>query len=366
MASLNIGLIGCGNISDAYLTGAKGFPFVTILGCADINMDAATAKAEKYGLEANSVDSLLADPRIDIILNLTTPQHHVDVALSALRAGKHTYSEKPLGVSLSEAERLVDMAGDLGLRVGCAPDTFLGGAHQTARKLVDDGAIGTPVAGSAFMMVPGHEIWHPNPDFYYKYGGGPLLDMGPYYLTDLINLLGPIASVCGNAKSSYDTRTIGSGERLGETISVDVPTHISALLTFEIGAAVTLVTSFDVHKHEHNHIEIYGTKGSMVVADPNRFDGDILVSQGGGDWQKAAHTHKYDDGNYRIIGLADMAEAIIKQCPHRANLDLSLHVLEVMESIIVSAETGQTVTMNHQCKQPSPLQAQLPAGQLYN
>lgn len=365
MTSLNIGLIGCGNISDAYLAGAKLFPFVNILACADINPEAASAKAEKHNLEALAVDALLAAPNIDIILNLTTPQHHVGVALSALRAGKHTYSEKPLGVSLAEAESLVELAAESGLRVGCAPDTFFGGAHQTARKLVDDGAIGNPLAGTAFMMVPGHERWHPNPDFYYKAGGGPLMDMGPYYLTDLINLLGPVSSVCGTAKASYATRTIGSGERQGEMIDVDVPTHISALLAFENGAAITLVTSFDVHKHDHNHIEIYGTKGSMIVADPNNFDGDILVSEAGGDWQKAGQSHKYGDGNFRIIGLADMAEAIIKKCPHRASLELSLHVLEVMEAISISAETGRAVTMKHQCKQPLPLQVHLPAGQLY-
>jgi len=365
MTQQTIGLIGCGNISDAYLTGAKAFPYLKMIACADIDPDAAAAKAEKYDLTCHSVDDLLSNPKIDIILNLTTPQHHVNVALSALRAGKHTYSEKPLGVSLAETRSLVDLAGERGLRVGCAPDTFFGGAHQTARRLVDDGVIGDPLAGTAFMMVPGHESWHPNPEFYYKPGGGPLMDMGPYYLTDLINLLGPVAAVCGTAKTSYPMRTIGSGSKRGQTIGVDVPTHISALLTFENGAAVTMVTSFDVHKHGHNHIELYGTKGSMIVADPNDFDGDIRVCEGKGDWRTAEQIHLYGNGNFRIIGLADMAEAIIKQRPHRASLELSRHVLEVMESILIAAETGQTLTMKHKCKQPLPLQADLPAGQLY-
>lgn len=365
MTPLNIGLIGCGNISDAYLSGAKGFPFLNMVACADIDPDAASTKAEKYELAHLTVDQMLADPQIDIVLNLTTPQHHVEVALSALRAGKHTYSEKPLGVSLAETKSLVDFAKDRDLRIGCAPDTFLGGAHQTARKLMDAGTIGDPLAGTAFMMVPGHESWHPSPEFYYKHGGGPLMDMGPYYLTDLINLLGPVSTVCGTAKASYRQRTIGSGDKQGEIITVDVPTHISALLVFENGAAVALVTSFDVHKHGHNPIEIYGTKGSMIVADPNNFDGDILVSEGKGDWQAADQKHLYGDGNYRIIGLADMAEAIIKKRPHRANLELSRHVLEVMESILIAAETGRTLEMEHQCKQPLPLSAELPAGQLY-
>ncbi|MCR9139374.1 MAG: Gfo/Idh/MocA family oxidoreductase [Alphaproteobacteria bacterium] len=365
MTPLNIGLIGCGNISDAYLTGAKRFPYLNMVACADIDPAAASAKAEKYDLAHLAADQMLADPQIDIVLNLTTPQHHVSVALSALHAGKHTYSEKPLGVSLAETDSLVDFVKGRDLRIGCAPDTFLGGAHQTARKLMDAGAIGDPLAGTAFMMVPGHESWHPNPEFYYKHGGGPLMDMGPYYLTDLINLLGPVSTVCGTAKASYRQRTIGSGDKQGETITVDVPTHISALLVFENGAAVTLVTSFDVHKHGHNPIEIYGTKGSMIVADPNDFDGDILVSEGKGDWQTVDQKHLYGDGNYRIVGLADMAEAIIKKRPHRASLELSRHVLEVMESILIAAETGQTLTMEHQCQQPLPLSAELPVGQLY-
>ncbi len=365
MKSLNVGLIGCGNISDAYLTGVARFPVLKIVACADINHNAAAEKAENYDLQSVSVDALLADPGIDIVLNLTTPQHHVDVGVASLQAGKHAYSEKPLGVSLAEAGRLVDLARENGLRVGCAPDTFLGGAHQTARRMIDEGVIGDPVAGTAFMMVPGHESWHPNPDFYYKPGGGPLMDMGPYYLTDLINLLGPVASVCGTAKASHASRTIGSGDRQGETIDVEVPTHLSALLTFENGAAVTLVTSFDVHKHDHRPIEIYGTQGSMIVADPNLFGGDILISDAAGEWKQADQQHRYGDGNFRIIGLADMAEAILKQRPHRASLELSLHVLEVMESISISAQTGQAVTMKHQCKQPLPLQAALPAGQLY-
>lgn len=366
MRSLGIGLVGCGVISDAYLSNAEQFPFVEMIACADINEAASQEKAEKFGLEAMTVEKLLADDRIDIVLNLTTPQHHVDVNLAALNAGKHAYCEKPLGTSLAEAEKLLEATSRTGLRVGCAPDTFLGGAHQTARRIMDSGAIGKAVAGTAFMMVPGHEIWHPNPDFYYKPGGGPLMDMGPYYITGLINMLGPVSSVYGTAKITRPTRTIGSGPREGEAVEVEIDTHVSAILSFANGASITLVNSFDVYKHNHSPIEIYGSKGSMIVADPNNFDGDILVSNAADDWSKAEQAHLYGDGNYRIIGLADMAEAIIKGHDHRASLELSLHVLEIMESILVSADTGQSITLKHQCEQPLPLQSTLPAGQLYN
>ncbi|MER8863888.1 Gfo/Idh/MocA family oxidoreductase [Mesorhizobium sp. M0751] len=362
MRRIGVGIIGCGNISDAYLKASPQFPVLDIVGVADINPTAAEAKAAAYGLAAMPVDALLADPRVEIVLNLTTPQHHVPVGLQAVGQGKHVYSEKPLATTLSDAERLVAAARQQGVRIGCAPDTFLGGSHQTARRLVDEDTVGTIVAGSAFMQVPGHELWHPNPDFYYQPGGGPMLDMGPYYLTCLVNLLGPVKSVTGQAKSSYATRTIGSGPRQGETIRVEMPTHISGLLAFENGAAVSITTSFDVWKHEHNHIELYGTTGSMIVSDPNQFQGDIRTSQRKGDWTVADQIHSYGDGNYRGLGLADMAQAIVSGRQHRASLDLSLHVLEIMESVISSAETGQRVDLRYGCARPAPMRADLPFG----
>ena len=362
MRRIGIGIIGSGNISDAYLTAAPKFPVLDIVGVADINPVAALAKAEIYSVAAMTIDGLLADPRIDIVLNLTTPQNHVPVGMQAVAHGKHVYSEKPLATTLSDAERLVVAAREKGVRVGCAPDTFLGGSHQTARKVIDEGAIGTVVAGSAFMQVPGHELWHPNPDFYYQPGGGPMLDMGPYYLTCLVNLLGPVRSVTGQAKSSYATRKIASGAREGQSVAVEVPTHISGLLDFENGAAISITTSFDVWKHEHNHIELYGTTGSLIVSDPNQFQGDIKTSERKGDWTVAEQVHGYGDGNYRILGLADMAQAIISGREHRANLDLSLHVLEVMESIILSAGIGQRIDLKYGCVRPAPMRADLPFG----
>lgn len=361
---IGVGVIGCGNISDAYLKAAPQFPIIEIVGCADINHAAAQVKADAYDIKAMDIDGLLSDPSVDIVLNLTTPQFHVEVGARALKAGKHTYSEKPLAISVEEAATLVSLAKEHNLRVGCAPDTFLGGAHQAARRALDNDVIGSAVAGTAFMMVPGHESWHPNPDFYYKSGGGPLMDMGPYYITDLINLLGPIKSVSGAAKASYDTRTIGSGDRKGETFGVDVPTHISGILSFVSGAMVTITTSFDVYKHDHSHIEIYGTKGSMIVCDPNQFEGDIKVCARENDWQIVPQEHLYGDGNYRILGLADMAQAIVTDRPHRASLELSLHVLETMEGILSSAKQERVIHLKYLCVRPEPMRSDLPFGQL--
>ena len=360
--SIGIGIIGCGNISDAYLRAAPQFPVLNVVACADVNRTAAQAKSAAYGIEALDGAALLADPRISIVLNLTTPAHHVTVGKEVVAAGKHVYSEKPLGVELAEALTLVDAAQKAGLRVGSAPDTFLGGVHQTARAAIDAGVIGAVVAGQAHMMCPGHEVWHPNPDFYYQPGGGPMLDMGPYYLTCLINMLGPIAQVMGAASTPQSNRTIGSGPRQGQTFPVQVPTHISGLLTFANGAQITITTSFDVWKHGANHIELYGCTGSMIVADPNQFQGDIQVAHGKGNWAALPQRHRYGDGNYRILGLADMAQAILSNRPHRADVTVALHVLEVMEGIVTSASTGQRTAMKYGCARPAALPDNLPFG----
>ena len=335
-----------------------------MVACADINPAAATAKAADFGIEALSVEALLADKRIGIVLNLTTPQHHVPVGLAAIAAGKHVYAEKPLAITMTEAAKLVAAATAAGLGVGSAPDTFLGGVHQTARAALDAGSIGDVVAGSCFMMVPGHELWHPAPDFYYAPGGGPMLDMGPYYLTCLVNLLGPVRALSGAAQSAHQRRSIATGPRAGQSFDVTVPTHISAILEFVSGAQVTITTSFDVWKHQHNHIELYGREGSMVVADPNQFQGEIVVASGKGDWAALPQAHKYGDGNYRILGLADMATAIAAGRPHRASLDMALHVLEVMTGILAAAETGQRTLMTTSCARPEALSAALPFGLL--
>ena len=364
MERVGIGVIGCGNISPAYLKAAKTFPILDIRALADANPEAAAERGAEFGIPAVSVDALLADPAIDIVVNLTIPKVHVEVGLAAVRAGKHVHSEKPLGITTADARRLLDAATERGVRVGCAPDTFLGGAHQTCRALVDEGAIGQPVGGTAFFLCPGHERWHPNPDFYYLEGGGPMLDMGPYYITDLVNLLGPVARVAGMTSRLRDTRTITSEPRAGERIPVETATHVAGTLQFHSGAVVSIAMSFDVAKHKHRPIELYGTEASLLVPDPNFFGGEIERAVPGEEWEEVATRHPYADGNYRSIGVADMAHAIRAGRPHRASGDLAYHVLEVMEAFGRSSEAGAFIDIASRPERPAPLPADLAAGEL--
>ena len=271
-----VGIIGCGVISAAYLKAARLFPQIEVRGLADLDLERAKARSAEFGPPARTVTELLADPAVDIVLNLTTPAAHLPVALQAIAAGKHVYGEKPLAVSTAEARRMLEAADAAGVRVGCAPDTFLGGGHQSARRLLDDGAIGTPVGGTAFLMLAGHERWHPDPDFYYaRAGGGPMFDMGPYYLTDLVQLLGPVAEVVAFGTVGRARRVIAKGPRAGSEIAVDCTSHVAGLLRFEQGAIVQIATSFEVWAHKHTPIELYGTEGSLAVPDPNRFGGEV-------------------------------------------------------------------------------------------
>ncbi len=363
MERVGIGIIGCGNISSAYLKAAAGFPILDVRGLADVNRAAAEARAAEFGLPARSVDELLADPAIAIIVNLTVPLAHVEVGLKALAAGKHVHSEKPLGISVAEAGPLVEAAKARNLRIGCAPDTFLGGAHQTCRKLIDAGAIGTVVAGTAFFMCPGHERWHPNPGFYYLHGGGPMLDMGPYYITALVNMLGPVARVAGLVSRPRATRIITSEPLKGTTIPVEVATHVAGTLEFVSGVLVTIAMSFDVPNHRHKPIELYGTEKAMAVPDPNYFGGEIQVAAPKEDWQAVPTEHAYADGNYRIIGVAEMAHAIRANRPHRASGALAFHVLEVMEAFQRSSDTGTAVAIASHPERP-PMLPVSPAGSL--
>ncbi|SER35394.1 Predicted dehydrogenase [Faunimonas pinastri] len=364
MDRVAIGIIGCGNISGAYLKAAQGFPVLDIRAVADAMPQAAEARAAEFGLKATGVDELLADPAIEIVLNLTVPKAHVEVGLRAVEAGKHVYSEKPLGIALADARRLVERAKQKGVRVGCAPDTFLGGSHQTARRLVDEGAIGQPVGGTATFMCPGHERWHPNPAFYYEEGGGPMLDMGPYYITDLVNLLGPVSRVAGLATTPRREREIASEPKRGERIPVHVPTHVTGLMEFANGAAVQIGMSFDVAGHKHVPLELYGTEGTLIVPDPNYFGGQIQEMKKGGEWTDVATHMPYADGNYRSIGLADMAHAIRGHRPHRANGDLALHVLEVMEAFGRSSEEGRHIAIESRPERPEALGRNLVDGRL--
>ncbi len=364
LAPLKVGIIGCGVISQAYVNASRTFPVLEIVACADAYPEAAERAAERWGIEALSVDDLLAREDIDIVLNLTVPQAHAEVTLRALEAGKHVHLEKPLALTLAEGKQVVARANELGLRVSCAPDTFLGAGLQTCRALLDEGTIGRIVAGTAFMMVPGHESWHPNPGFYYLRGGGPVFDMGPYYLTALVFLLGPVRRVSALAARTYETRTITSAARHGEVIPVEVPTHVAGTLEFVSGALITLVMSFDVHYHTNHPIELHGERGSLQVPDPNLFGGPVrLRSAGASDWTEQPLVNDYTSDS-RGIGAADLATALQTGRPHRCHSDLALHVLEVMEALHVSAERSEHVNTESRCERPAPLPPGVGGGDL--
>ena len=364
MKPVGIGIIGAGNISLQYLTAVKSFPILSVAGIADLDRSAAERRSAEFGVPAKeSVEALLADPAVEVVVNLTVPAAHVEVGLKAVAAGKHVHSEKPLGVTVAEARRLIDAAKAKGVRIGCAPDTFLGGAHQTCRKLLDEGAIGQPIAATAFFGTPGHERWHPNPGFYYQPGGGPVLDMGPYYITDLVNLLGPVRRVAAITSSLRKQRTVTSEPNKGQMIPVEVATHAAGTLEFVSGTLVTAVFSFDIARYRHAPIEIYGSQGSLGVPDPNFFDGEILLSTATEDWRPVPIQHGHAEHNLRIMGVADMAHAIRSGRPHRASGDLAFHVLEVMEAFQRSSESGAHVTIASRPPRPAMMPTNLKTGE---
>jgi predicted dehydrogenase len=357
---LKVGIIGCGTISGIYLKNAAILDPIEIVAVADLYPAAAQAKAEQFQIpKVYSPAELLADPDIDIVLNLTTPDAHGTIALAALNAGKSVYNEKPLALTRLEGRQMLTLAQEKGLRIGCAPDTFLGGGIQTCRQLIDDGAIGVPVAATAFMMSRGHEFWHPNPEFYYKPGGGPMFDMGPYYLTALVFLLGPVRRVTGLTRITRPERTITSEPKAGTIIKVEVPTHVAGLLDFANGAIGTIITSFDVQKSTLPRIEIYGTQGTLIVPDPNTFGGPVTLAQSTDfEWREIPLTHGYDI-NMRGLGVADMATGIATDRPHRANGELAYHVLDIMHAFHDASATGRHIELTSTCQQPAPLPAQL-------
>lgn len=362
MRKVGVGVVGCGYISAAYMNAMKLYPNIELKAVADMQQGPAEIRAREYGVPAIRTDQLLKRDDIEIVVNLTVPLAHTDVSLAALNAGKHVHSEKPLGVNMVEARKVLELADAKGLRVGCAPDTFLGGGHQTARKLIDEGAIGRAVGGTAVFGCPGHERWHPAPGFYYLRGGGPMLDMGPYYITDLINLLGPIASVMGAATRPRQERIVGNGPLNGTAIPVEVSTHVAGLLEFVSGAVVSIMMSFDVPKHKHTPIEIYGTEGSLAVPDPNHFGGEVAVAKTGEEWQAMPHTHANTEGQLRSLGVADMAAAIVGNRPHRASGALALHALEAMEAFQKSSDEGRRIMIETKVERPAMIPAGLPAG----
>lgn len=349
---LNIGIVGCGNIITQYLKTFPTLDAIRLVAVADLDVARAEAvAADQPGVRALSVSELMDDAEIDLVLNLTVPAAHAQVALQAIAAGKHVYGEKPLAATTVEGKQVLEAAAAAGVLVGSAPDTVLGTGTQTARKAIDDGLIGRPISATATMTTPGHERWHPNPDFYYVPGGGPLLDMGPYYVSALVTLLGPVASVIGAASHTRTERTIGSGPRAGETVPVSTDTHVTGVLIHESGALSTLVMSFDAVATQAANIEIHGETGSMIVPDPNHFDGDVKLRRiDGADWETLPVSGGYTDSS-RGIGLQDLA---LTQPGHepRAGGKLAFHALDIMESLLESAHTGQSVTISSSCERP--------------
>jgi len=374
---VGVGLVGCGNISDIYFQNAKKFSNIEIVACCDVFEERMRSKAKAYKIpQTGTLKDILDNPNIEIILNLTPPQSHAEITLAALNAGKYVYSEKPLAVELEDGKKIVELAENKKLKVGCAPDTFLGGRLQMCRKIIDDGWLGKIIGGTAFMMSHGPESWHPDPEFLYKYGAGPLFDMGPYYVTALIALLGPIKKVFGSTCTPFAERIITSQPKYGQKIKVEVPTYVSGILYFEDEVTVNLITSFDIWGSHTPQIEIYGGEGSLSINDPtpgggpNVFGGKIefkgkrnINSSGSiGDglekdiankWSLVPTLFGYNE-NSRGVGLAEMAASIRTNRKHRASGDLAYHVLEAMHGIYISSRDGQAYELRSTCERPEP------------
>ena len=361
---MRVGIIGCGNISETYFECQNLFNNFNVVACADINIEAAKNSAEKYNVKAFSVDDILANDDIDVIINLTIPSAHKEIIMKSLNAGKHCFSEKPLAMNFNEGLEISELASSKNLYVGCAPDTFLGAAGQKARSLIEENKIGNVVLGTFNLMSHGMEHWHPNPDFFFKPGAGPVFDVGVYYITQLVNLIGPIKSISSLSGTATPERTITSEPRNGEKIKVETPTTLMGTLEFHNNAKIQFFCSWDVWKHKHSTIELYGLEGSMIVPDPNFFSGDILISHKEEDWQVINNDkmllgipNKTDNSgdkiaNYRGIGLSDMIDAIYNQRQSRCSLDLAVHVLEAMEGIIKSSDERVIYNMKTKPNQP--------------
>jgi predicted dehydrogenase len=351
---VNVGIVGCGVISKHYAQNAPAFDAFDLVACADLDPAAAEAVAAEHGLDAVSVDALIADPAIDIVLNLTPPAAHVEITRAALAAGKHVYTEKPIAPDLPDALDLVAGAERRGLLIGCAPDIFLGGAYQAARGLIDDGAIGEPVAVSAAMIVGGADEWHPSPEQFFQDGAGPLLDMGPYYLTAIVTLLGPIARVAGFASTLNPERTIRVGPRAEQRFSPTTPTHVSSAMELESGATANLVASFEASQRYVCDLEIHGREGVIALPDPNAFRGALRLRVNRGEWEEVPYASG-GSREARGIGLQDLAEAVGEERTPRASGRLAAHVVDVARSTLQTAAEGRTVEVKTRADRPDPL-----------
>ena len=348
---MGIGVIGCGNISGIYFENLSGerWPEVRIVACSDLDADKAKEKVDKYdGVKVMTAEELIANDDVVIVLNLTTPHGHFPLCKQAIEAGKHVYVEKPLSLKFEEGKELVAAAKAANVRIGGAPDTFLGAGIQTAVSAVKDGRVGSRVSAMAFMLCTGHESWHPDPEFYYKAGGGPMLDMGPYYVSALVSILGPVTHVSGVTKTTFAERTITSEAKNGTKITVDVPTHVTGILEFASGAVGTIITSFDAVNPELPAIGVAGTEGALTVPDPNTFGGDVLLKGKKDAAAAMEHVHEVSQ-NSRGLGVLDMARAIKEDRPHRANGALMCHVLEIMEKIHTASDDGGRIELETTC-----------------
>jgi len=363
-----VGIMGAGNISAAYLRLAPLFKNLEVRAIADVVPAAAQKRAEEYNVAAQTPDELLKNSELDVIVNLTVPAAHFGVSKDILTSGKHAYSEKPFVLSVEEGLALKKLAGERNLKVGSAPDTFLGGAHQQARSIIDAGKLGRIASGTMHVMSRGMEHWHPNPDFFFQPGGGPILDLGPYYITDLISLVGPIKRVSAFTGMARTEREVtAEGPFKGTFVKVGTPTTIHAILEFHSGAIITLGASWDVASHGHHNIELYGTEGSVFVPDPNFFNGDVTTTDKAGTKEKVTPwDHPFGvanqgldtptpRANYRNAGLSDMLTAAETGRHARCDLDVALHAVDVMTSILKAGETHSVITLQTTCERPAAL-----------
>lgn len=354
MTPLRIGVVGCGQIAPTYLKALRKTDELSVAGVADLDIAAAAALGRRFRIPVATPDELIADTGVELVLNLTPPLAHHAVSAAALGAGRHVYSEKPLAATFDGGAELVASAARRNCRLGVAPDTFLGAGWQTARRLLDEGAIGQPVAVSAAFLCPGHELWHPSPEFYYRAGGGPLFDMGPYYLTGLVSLLGPASAVSGATSRSLDVREIASGPRAGSRFPVEVATHVVGLIELASGVVVTLTTSFDTWAPRASSVLLFGAEGTLELPDPNGFGGRLRVWRPGTGWQTIPLDPPADPLQHRSLGLLELARALRQGKPHRASAELGLHILELITAVIRSAEIGARIDLTTTIERPMP------------
>jgi predicted dehydrogenase len=348
-----VGLVGCGIIAHRYVEGSAAFDTFDVVACADLDRAAGKAFAETHGLRPLTVEEVVFDPGIDVVLNLTPPNAHAAVIRAALEAGKHVYTEKPLATTVADGESLVAEAARRGVRIGCAPDTFLGSAYEAGREVIARGDIGRPLGATAIILVGGPDTWHPNADFFYRAGGGPMLDLGPYYLTAIVALLGPYAEASGFTSTLTPRRTLGVGPRAGEEFTVDVPTHVASVLRLESGAIATLTVSFEARGQYVSGLVVHGSEGSLELPDANAFGGDVRVRNGNGEWTTVPYLSRGAQET-RGIGLHEMLETIRDGRPHRASDALGLHVLDAAAAVLASASDGRAVPVRTTVAAASP------------